>query len=247
MAPLARAPVFANVLRARSEARTPRWRRLLIWWVVMVLHGGGLWLVTFPCGPRDGDEKPRVRVSLFLPRPHAIAQGPSPPGRQGRRTSRTRSRPTVLPRAMETLVPTDAVASASETETSSPPGEPQGVGSEEAPGGLEGGGGAEPSGPPPALPPEVVPASVLAKQCVRCTPPSLPAHHRRPGVAVSLVVRMCLDETGRPVHVSLVEGFARDANEAVLSTVRTWLYRPYMSPRGPAPVCTRLRFVFVGR
>jgi outer membrane biosynthesis protein TonB len=122
---------------------------------------------------------------------------------------------------------------------------PAGGGDRGAGGGHGDGDGGGEGGPPP--PPVEIAASVMAKQCLHCPAPSLPVAERRAGATLTIRVRICLDDRGGLAAVELLQGLSRAADAAVLQTIGTWRHRPYVGREGPQPVCTRMRFEFVGR
>lgn len=95
--------------------------------------------------------------------------------------------------------------------------------------------------PPPPVKPKNVPAHTLDAQVVFRPTPHLPQavllQHRNVGELV-FVAKVCIDREGKVFEINVIQGIA-GGDDAVLSTVRQWRYKPQ-----PIPVCFIANWVF---
>ena len=52
------------------------------------------------------------------------------------------------------------------------------------------------------------------------------------------MVKICIDQAGKVNQVQIIQGIPGADND-ILSTIRTWKYKPQ-----PIPICSMTRFVF---
>jgi protein TonB len=108
-------------------------------------------------------------------------------------------------------------------------------------GGVVGGvvGGTGTPGPPPKA--KNVPPHMLEQQKIAGELPHLPdivkIQRKGTGEAVAMV-KICIDQGGRVNQVSIIQGIP-GADSEILSTVRSWKYKPQ-----PIPICSMVKFEF---
>jgi TonB family protein len=158
-----------------------------------------------------------------------------------------RERPTVRPRPNPKQVPTPAVVPVvitpgpSTGEDSNRIGGPRGEGTgDDGIGECTG----DQCGPAPTPPAAVLPPRVGEKSCVSCPVPHLPPAYLRIGASYSVMVRICVDVSGRVESVKVLQGLGASADESVVATVSGWRFSPYKIDGRPVPFCYATRFLF---
>lgn len=181
-------------------------------------------------------QPPLLTVTFFNAAP---PPPPPPPPPKGTSKPKTKPKPVTQP----TEVPKEIVQP-KEKEPEEEPDDSHGV-----EGGVEGGvpggvvGGAVGAPPPPPPPPKPVnkPAFLIKKDKISGDLPRLPEviKAQRKGSTVIGTYKICIDTSGRVSEVTPVASIP-GADEQVMATLRTWVFRPQ-----PIPICFIDVFQFI--
>ena len=100
------------------------------------------------------------------------------------------------------------------------------------------GGGASVSAQPPAIQQSAPIASLKwGYRRIYQSFPRLPHALSGQNKEYSVELQLCVAADGQVSHVGLRRGAARELDEAVVATARTWRYRPYLVDGVPRPFC----------
>ena len=207
----------------------------------LALHGGLLvaglawtfWRV-------DEVEPPRISVVLDLPRlPDAQAgafdrpkPAPKPPQKKP-----PRKMPTP---AIVASDPTPEAAAVERTDTDGPDGD----GSDRGQQGSDGPSAGPCAGLGCSGGSRALPAEVGQRRCVSCPPPRLPPALVRLGIAREMLVRICVDPTGRVSKVVVLRGLGGSFDADAVKVIRRWRFAPLYLGDHPVPFCFPTRFVY---
>jgi outer membrane biosynthesis protein TonB len=101
-----------------------------------------------------------------------------------------------------------------------------------------GGGGTSVSAQPPAIQQSAPIASLKwGYRRIYQSFPRLPHSLSGQNKEFSVELQLCVAADGQVSHVGLRRGAARELDEAVVATARTWRYRPYLVDGVPRPFC----------
>ncbi len=114
-------------------------------------------------------------------------------------------------------------------------------------GGVLGGtlGGTGSGAPLPPEKPKFVPPAVMERQRAHTVEPIWPPAAKAAGITGEVLLKACTDAEGNVVDVQIVRGNAV-FDDAAVTAVRQWRYRPYMVDDRPTALCgiIKLRFSF---
>jgi protein TonB len=229
----------------RSDGKAKS-RRAVTLPVSIALHTlGALALVAVPLLLSDEVPEAHADVRAFLVEPMAIAPPPPPPA----------ARPAAPPRVAPKLEPRQqAFVAPVEVPTEITPEQALDLGSDEAgaaggvdggvPGGVVGGiVGGLPEAPPPVAAPIRVGGSIREPKRLVVVPPVYPELAMKARVQGMVIVEATLNERGRVVNVSLVQGLPL-LSDAALDAVRKWVYTPTLVNGVPVPVIMTVKVHF---
>lgn len=215
-----------------------RGRRALTLPASIALHAAAaLALVVVPLLVAEDGPEPATGVRAFLVEPMSVPPPPPPPP----------ARPAAAPRVVQKAKPVEAQAFVAPVEipTEITPEQALDLGVEGgAADGVEGGVaggvvggivGGLPEAPPPPVVPVRVGGAIKEPRRIVSVPPVYPELATRARVQGNVVVEATVDERGRVVGVSLVEGTPL-LNDAALDAVRKWVYSPTLLNGVPTPI-----------
>ncbi|HEY8234585.1 MAG TPA: TonB family protein [Vicinamibacteria bacterium] len=221
-----------------ADSPEVRGRRNVTLPVSMALHSAAaVALLVIPLLVAEEIPEPHSGVRAFLVEPLSVAPPPPPPPARAAAAPRVEPKPQpqsqaiVAPVEVPTEITPEAAIDLGGLDAGSPDGVEGGV-----PGGVVGGivGGLPDAPPPPAAPIRVGGAIREPKRIVSVPPvyPELAVMARLQG---TVVVEATLNERGRVVNVSLVQG-APLLTQSALDAVSKWVYTPTLVNGVPTPV-----------
>jgi TonB family protein len=180
--------------------------------------------------------KPPAVPIVFLP----IAPPPAPAG--GGESRPTPRKPRPRPRVK--APPDKIVAPSPEPPSDSSPGSADtgrgpGDGPDEGPGPGGGGGG---DGQAKFVPPNVARGQLAIDPQSDQHRARLPPALARAGIAVAVLMKICVDRDGRVNEVRVLKSDDPSVEPSFVSAVRTWRYTPYRVDGRPVPFCTTVRY-----
>jgi len=111
------------------------------------------------------------------------------------------------------------------------------------PGGTVGGTPGGAVGAPPAAP-KFLPPNMAKQQLVSGPDPPFPPSLNHGGNIYRVLVKICVTTSGNVDRVTLMKGADSLLDDGVLSTVRTWRFRPLLANNTPVPFCYPATFEF---
>ncbi len=222
-----------------------RGRRSITLPVSIVLHAAGaLALVVIPLLAADETPEPQSGVRAFLVEPLSVAPPPPPPPARPAAAPRIEPRPQpqqqafVAPVEVPTEITPEEAIDLGGVDTGAAGGVEGGV-----PGGVVGGiVGGLPDAPAPAVPLRVG-GDVREPKRIVSVPPVYPELAVRARLQGTVVVEATLNERGRVVNVSLVEGSPL-LTQSALDAVSKWVYSPPLVNGVPTPVIMTVKVHF---
>jgi protein TonB len=229
-----------------ADSPEVRGRRALTLPLSVVLHSAGaLALVVLPLLVADETPEPQAGVRAFLAEPLSVAPPPPPPPARAAAAPRVEPKPQpqqpafVAPVDVPTQITPEEAIDLGGVDSGAADGVEGGV-----PGGVVGGivGGLPEAPPPPAAPVRVGGSVREPKRIVSVAPvyPELAVRARLQG---TVVVEATLNERGRVVNVSLVQGSPM-LTESALEAVSKWVYSPTLVNGVPTPVIMTVKVHF---
>jgi protein TonB len=107
-------------------------------------------------------------------------------------------------------------------------------------GGVVGGTGHTPGAPPAKF----LPPNLGANQKLAGDDPPFPASLRRSGAVYRVLAKICVGTTGSVDKVTILKGADPQLDDGVMSTVRSWRFRPLLANATPIPFCYPATFEF---
>ncbi len=213
-------------------------RRAVTLPVSVLLHtAAALALVVVPLLTSDAIPEPQSGVRAFLVEPMSVPPPPPPPAARPAAAPRVTPKPHpqqqafVAPVEVPTEITPEQALDLGGDDTGSPDGVDGGV-----PGGVVGGiVGGLPDAPPPPATPVRVGGGVREPRRVSAVPPVYPDLAVKARMQGTVVVEATINERGRVVNVSLVQG-APLLTDAALEAVKKWVYTPTLVNGVPTPV-----------
>jgi protein TonB len=222
-----------------------RGRRKLTLPLSIALHSAGaIALVVIPLLAAEETPEPQSGVRAFLVEPLSVAPPPPPP--PARAAAAPRVEPKPQPQQQAFVAPVEVPAEITPEEAID-----LGGGDAGATGGVEGGVpggvvggivGGLPDAPAPAVPIRVG-GDVREPKRIVSVPPVYPELAVRARLQGTVVVEATLNERGRVVNVSLVQGSPM-LTESALEAVSKWVYSPTLVNGVPTPVIMTVKVHF---
>ena len=220
------------------QGTKPSWKRRAVLTVSLALHAiAAIALVVYSFVHVEEITPPALSLTFFSAPP---PPPPPPPPAAHKKVEHKIEKKIVTP----TTVPTLVQPKQEEQKPDEDDGEEGGVEGGVA-GGVKGGvlggvvGGTGTPGPPPKA--KNVPPHMLEQQKLSGDMPHLPdivkIQRKGTGEAVAMV-KICIDQSGHVNQVSVIQGIPGADND-ILSTVRSWKYKPQ-----PIPICSMVKFEF---
>lgn len=256
-----------ETFRAQAETRRrdgqQRRRRRITYGVSLAVHGALLAVgVVYSFWHVEELSPPRIKVTFL-----SAAPPPPPPPPPAGGGGAARKKPQVKTKTVATKTPelvqprevkTEPKPEPEEKPTPEPgeKGEPGGVAGGVAggtPGGTVGGTlGGKPGGTVggtlggtgTAAPAKFLPPHMGAGQKASGDEPPFPALLRRPGVVYRVLAKICVGTDGTVEKVTIMKGADSLLDQGVVSTVKTWRYRPLMANATAVPFCYPATFEF---
>ena len=218
------------------QGTKPSWKRRAVLTASLALHGIALVvLVVYSFVHVEEITPPALSLTFFSAPP---PPPPPPPPAAHKKVEHKIEKKIVTP----TTVP-QLVQPKQEEEKDDDAGEEGGVEGGVA-GGVAGGtvgGVVGGTGPVPAAKPKNVAPHMLEQQKLAGDMPHLPdivkIQRKGTGLAISMV-KVCIDQGGNVNQVSIIQGIP-GADQAIMSTIRGWKYKPQ-----PIPICSMVKFEF---
>jgi protein TonB len=215
-----------------------RGRRAVTLPASVLLHtGAALALIVVPLLTSDAIPEPQSGVRAFLVEPMSVPPPPPPPAARPAAAPRVTPKPQpqqqafVAPVEVPTEITPEQALDLGGDHTGSLDGVDGGV-----PGGVVGGiVGGLPEAPPPPAAPVRVGGGVREPRRVSAVPPVYPDLAVKARMQGTVVVEATINERGRVVNVSLVQG-APLLTDAALEAVKKWVYTPTLVNGVPTPV-----------
>jgi periplasmic protein TonB len=219
------------------QGTKPSWKRRAVLTVSLALHAiAAIVLVVYSFVHVEEITPPALSLTFFSAPPPPPP--PPPPAKKHTEVKHIEKKivtPTTIPQLVQPK---------QEEEKNDDDGEEGGVEGGVA-GGVKGGvvggvvGGTGTPGPPPKA--KNVPPHQLEQQKISGDLPHLPdivkIQRKGTGEAVAMV-KICIDQGGRVNQVSIIQGIP-GADSEILSTVRSWKYKPQA-----IPICSMVKFEF---
>jgi protein TonB len=223
-----------------------RGRRALTLPVSVALHtAAALTLVVVPLLVSEENPEPQSGVRAFLVEPLSVPPPPPPPAARPAAAPRVTPRPQpqaeafVAPVEVPSEITPEQALDLGGVEAGSPDGVEGGV-----PGGVVGGiVGGLPEAPPPPVVPVRVGGAVREPRRLVVVPPVYPDLAVKARLQGKVIVEAVINERGRVVSVSLVEGTPL-FNDAAVEAVKKWVYTPTLVNGVPTPVIMKVTVHF---
>jgi protein TonB len=220
-----------------QDQMRPKKGRRITYTVSLLLHGAALVAaLVYSFWHVDELSPPSVQVTFMTA---ATPPPPPPPPPRKKSTPKVKPVPTqiVQPRANQIVQPKEQ-----------PKEEEPDEGQE---GGVEGGvaGGVvgsvpteAPAGPPRFLPPNVARGNLLIDPQSDQYRVKLPPALSKAGMVLWAMVKVCTNKEGRVDDVKIIKGADPSVDPNIITTLKTWRYKPAVVEGRPVPFCTTVRY-----
>jgi len=255
--------VAFEAFRDQAQARAPSRRRRLTVVLSLAVHGAAIAAgVAYSFWHVEELTPPTLRVTFL-----AAAPPPPPPpppaggGGRARPKPQPKPRPVVQPKPTEIVQPREEKKPEPKEEPKPakddtkdqgekggvPGGTPGGVA-----GGVKGGTvGGVVGGTPNGVvggtgtaPAKFLAPNMGAGQKASGDDPPFPPAFNRPGALYRVLAKICVSTTGTVEKITIMKGADPALDSGVVSTVKTWRYRPLMANATPVPFCYPATFEF---
>jgi protein TonB len=225
-----------------QEKQKPKRGRRITYLVSLLLHGALLVVgVIYSFWHVDELSPPNVQVTFMMAQ---TPPPPPPPPPKKKNTPKVVTKPTVItqPRANQIVQPKEV-----------PKEEEEDDGQE---GGVEGGvaGGVvgsvpseAPAGPPRFLPPNVARGNLLIDPQADAYRVKLPPALSKAGMILWAMVKLCANKEGHVDDVKIIKGADPTVDPNIISTLKTWRFKPAVVDGRPVPFCTTYRYEIAAR
>jgi protein TonB len=242
--------------RSQGRAR-PRRRRAVIYALSVAFHAGLIAAgVAYSFWHVEELSPPSVHVTFMS----ALAPPPPPPPPPPAGGGAVKKKVTVKPKP--TIVPPRPDEIVQPRETPKPTDKPKPDDDDDEPGGVAGGvkggtiggtiggtaggtiGGTVGGTVGAAAPPKFLPPNLGELQRLSGDKPPFPPALRKPGADYAVVAKICVSRAGAVEAVTIMKKADPQLDAGVVSTVKTWRFRPLLAGSVPIPFCYPATFQF---